>query len=148
PSPTSVCTAAAETSCTTQVWPPRSRRRTMFAPMRPSPIMPICIRASCRSCPPGSGMGEQPLECPSVTGACPRQCLAGGGHDAFRCESELRLERLQGGRSPERLHADHFTERSDVCGPAEGRGLLDRDTRRDRPRQDALAIRLRLPLAR
>ncbi len=30
-------------SWTTQSWPPRNRRVTMLAPMRPRPIMPICI---------------------------------------------------------------------------------------------------------
>src|SRR6185369_3997256 len=29
---------------TTHSWPPRTRRRTMFAPMRPRPIIPSCTR--------------------------------------------------------------------------------------------------------
>src|SRR5919202_3393965 len=43
PSPSSVAIASALTSWTTQSWPPRISRRTMLAPMRPSPIMPTCI---------------------------------------------------------------------------------------------------------
>src|SRR5262249_42453648 len=37
------------TSYTTHSWPAFMRRRTMLAPMRPSPIIP-----SCMACPPGS----------------------------------------------------------------------------------------------
>src|SRR3954470_6885482 len=43
PSPSSAEIASALTSWTTQSWPPRISRRTMLAPMRPSPIMPTCI---------------------------------------------------------------------------------------------------------
>src|SRR5436190_2574739 len=43
PSPASASTFAALTSQTTHSCPPRIRRRTMFAPMRPRPIIPICI---------------------------------------------------------------------------------------------------------
>ena len=46
PSPTSPVTASGLTSKTTQSWPLRIRRRTMLAPMRPSPIMPTCMRCS------------------------------------------------------------------------------------------------------
>ncbi len=45
-------TAAGDRSKTTQSCPARSSRRTMFEPMRPRPIIPICITSSsCR----GSG---------------------------------------------------------------------------------------------
>jgi hypothetical protein len=40
PSLTSAATASAERSKTTPLWPFFIRRRTMFAPMRPSPIIP------------------------------------------------------------------------------------------------------------
>src|SRR5882724_2464694 len=43
PSLTSALTASADTSCTTHWWPPWIRRRTMLAPMRPRPIIPICM---------------------------------------------------------------------------------------------------------
>src|SRR5215467_3359454 len=46
PSFASCSTAAAFTSYTTHSWPPRSSRRTILAPMRPRPIMPICITRS------------------------------------------------------------------------------------------------------
>ncbi len=36
-------TAWADMSKTTHSWPPFSRRRTMFAPIRPRPIIPNCI---------------------------------------------------------------------------------------------------------
>src|SRR5262245_48212954 len=36
-------TAFADLSNTTHWWPPRSRRRTMLAPIRPRPISPSCI---------------------------------------------------------------------------------------------------------
>src|SRR5580658_132378 len=43
PSLTSACTASVERSKTTEVWPFFIRRRTMFAPILPSPIIPSCI---------------------------------------------------------------------------------------------------------
>jgi hypothetical protein len=46
PSLSSVAIASALTSWTTHSCPARIRRRTMLAPMRPSPIMPTCIAAS------------------------------------------------------------------------------------------------------
>src|SRR5262249_27920381 len=42
-SSTSSFTAFGDLSKTTQLWPCFRRRRTMFAPIRPSPIMPSCI---------------------------------------------------------------------------------------------------------
>ncbi len=36
-------TAFGDMSKTTHSWPPLMSRRTMFAPIRPSPIMPSCI---------------------------------------------------------------------------------------------------------
>src|SRR5262245_30275511 len=42
PSPASSCTASALRSKTTHSWPSRMRRRTMLAPIRPSPIIPSC----------------------------------------------------------------------------------------------------------
>src|SRR5215204_7014251 len=46
PSSTSAFTASGLRSLTTHSWPPRRRRRTMLAPMRPRPIIPICIKSS------------------------------------------------------------------------------------------------------
>ena len=46
PSATSFATASGLKSNTTAECPLRSSRRTMFAPMRPSPIMPICTVSS------------------------------------------------------------------------------------------------------
>src|SRR5262245_43849751 len=40
---TSSCTACGDLSKTTHWWPPLMSRRTMFAPIRPSPIIPSCI---------------------------------------------------------------------------------------------------------
>ena len=45
PFPTSCCTTSAWVSFTTQWWPAFIRRSTMFAPMRPSPIIPSSIAA-------------------------------------------------------------------------------------------------------
>src|SRR5512143_834125 len=42
----SAATACGDLSNTTHSWPPRISRRTMSAPMRPSPIIPSCIAAS------------------------------------------------------------------------------------------------------
>src|SRR5882672_974634 len=42
----SSCTAFRDLSKTTPWWPPLTSRRTMLAPMRPSPIIPSCITAS------------------------------------------------------------------------------------------------------
>src|SRR5262245_31372254 len=53
PSASSSATASGLTSKTTHSCPSRIRRRTMFAPMRPSPIIPSCIRVS---------LGEGPLD--------------------------------------------------------------------------------------
>src|SRR5215510_9828859 len=39
----SAATAFGKASNTTQSWPPLMSRRTMFAPMRPRPIIPSCI---------------------------------------------------------------------------------------------------------
>ena len=36
-------TALADMSNTTHSWPPFRRRRTMFAPIRPRPIIPNCM---------------------------------------------------------------------------------------------------------
>src|SRR5262245_44560174 len=41
---TNSSTTCWDLSNTTHWWPPRSRRRTIFAPILPRPIMPICIR--------------------------------------------------------------------------------------------------------
>jgi hypothetical protein len=46
PSAASPRTVSALRSHTTHSWPARMRRRTMFAPMRPRPIIPSCIGAS------------------------------------------------------------------------------------------------------
>ena len=43
PSPASSSTASGLTSKTTQSCPSRIRRRTRFAPIRPSPTMPSCM---------------------------------------------------------------------------------------------------------
>src|SRR3954466_12838723 len=43
PSPLRSCTASGFWSYTTHSWPSRVSRRTRFAPMRPSPIIPSCI---------------------------------------------------------------------------------------------------------
>ncbi len=40
---TSSCTVFGDMSKTTHGWPPLMSRRTMFAPIRPSPIIPSCI---------------------------------------------------------------------------------------------------------
>src|SRR5215831_1005775 len=40
---TNSSTTSRDLSNTTHCWPPRSRRRTIFAPILPRPIMPICI---------------------------------------------------------------------------------------------------------
>ena len=44
PSPVIVATASGDTSNPTQSWPARINRRTMLAPIRPSPIIPSCMR--------------------------------------------------------------------------------------------------------
>src|SRR5579862_2165482 len=46
PSPASSCRAAASRSNTTHRWPALPRRRTMFEPMRPRPIIPSCMSLS------------------------------------------------------------------------------------------------------
>src|SRR3954470_5632275 len=46
PSLASADTASTDTSCTTHWCPPRMSRRTMFAPIRPSPTIPSCIGLS------------------------------------------------------------------------------------------------------
>ena len=46
PSFASAFTASGERSNATHSWPPRCSRRTMLAPMRPSPIIPSCIACS------------------------------------------------------------------------------------------------------
>ena len=46
PSLASAATASADLSNTVQAWPPFNRRRTMFAPMRPRPIIPSCMSLS------------------------------------------------------------------------------------------------------
>src|SRR5947208_9581604 len=51
PSPSSCRTASSLTSNTTSSCPARIRRRVMFAPIRPSPIIPSCIARSFRSTP-------------------------------------------------------------------------------------------------
>ena len=43
PSASSFLIESGNTSYTTQSWPSRIRRRTMLAPIRPSPIIPSCI---------------------------------------------------------------------------------------------------------
>src|SRR5574340_334537 len=43
PSAASRCTGSGFTSNTTQWWPPRINRRTILAPILPSPIIPNCI---------------------------------------------------------------------------------------------------------
>src|SRR5580765_1609560 len=43
PSPANCFTLASLLSYTTHWWPPRNRRRTMLAPIRPRPIIPNCI---------------------------------------------------------------------------------------------------------
>src|SRR5262245_38295745 len=53
PSASSSATASGLTSKTTHSCPSRIRRRTMFAPIRPSPIIPSCIAVS---------LGEGPLD--------------------------------------------------------------------------------------
>src|SRR6185437_878732 len=45
----SSATAAADMSKTTHSWPPRMSRRTMFAPMRPRPIIPSCMLSAPRT---------------------------------------------------------------------------------------------------
>src|ERR1700722_13649012 len=46
PSRTSSSTAFGETSNTAQSCPPTNRRRTIFAPILPRPIIPSCIKSS------------------------------------------------------------------------------------------------------
>ena len=48
PSAAMAATASGATSCATQSCPARVSRRTMFAPMRPRPIMPSCTGRSFR----------------------------------------------------------------------------------------------------
>src|SRR5437667_6491385 len=57
----------------------------------------------------------------SVPGACPGQGLAVGGDDALRREYELRLERLQWGRSAER----HPTSQLQHRGALSRRGVMN-----------------------
>src|SRR3954447_1395932 len=113
PSPSSVAIASALTSWTTQSWPPRISRRTMLAPMRPSPIMPTCIcgllfvrgRAGPALLPGGrqherlaGGHDER------VLGVRGRRAVGGedrpavaGRPDLVRAEREDRLDRVYGG---------------------------------------------------
>src|SRR5580698_1650108 len=49
-SATSSSTAFGDMSKTTQLWPALSSRRTMFAPILPSPIIPSCINAPFAAC--------------------------------------------------------------------------------------------------
>ncbi len=53
PSPARVATASGLTSKTTHSWPSRIRRRTKFAPIRPRPTMPSCMRRILSGSRPG-----------------------------------------------------------------------------------------------
>src|SRR5579884_75418 len=105
PSSSSAFTAPGFTSNTTQLWPSRIRRRTMFAPIRPSPTMPSCIgllvvmvallvvvsgrrpRREPRLVP-----GRVPADQVGRAGRAPRSPRVGGGPGAAGHVVEQRLE--------------------------------------------------------
>ena len=47
PAASSSAIGSSATSCTTQSWPPSISRLTMLAPIRPSPIIAICMVEAC-----------------------------------------------------------------------------------------------------
>src|SRR4051812_204540 len=137
PSPSSAAIASALTSWTTQSWPPRISRRTMLAPMRPSPIMPTCIcgllvvswsgRTVARFLPGGGqddrfpgGHDERVLGVGGrrAVGGEDRPAVAPRPHVA-RAEPEDRLDRDDGPPAQRRVEPGH----EDVRG---GRLLVDR----------------------
>src|SRR5258708_39692687 len=64
----------------------------------------------------------------------------------MRIEAELLMELFEGGRRPERLHADDAARVADVALPSQRRGLLDSDAGFDPRRQNALPVFARLVL--
>ncbi len=68
------------------------------------------------------------------------ELLPGCRDDVFRKKAELFLQFFQRRRCPERLHADASAVAAYIPRPAESRRLFHRDARRDRIRQDLLAI--------
>src|SRR4051794_39980229 len=137
PSPSSAAIASALTSWTTQSWPPRISRRTMLAPMRPSPIMPTCIwgllvvsgagRPAARFFPGGGqddrfpgGHDERVLGVGRrrAVGGEDRPAVASRPHVA-RAEREDRLDRDHGPRAQWRVEAGDKDVR-------DGRLLVDR----------------------
>src|SRR3954467_6088384 len=137
PSPSSVAIASALTSWTTQSWPPRISRRTMLAPMRPSPIMPTCIcgllvvswsgRTVARFLPGGGQDDRFPGgHDERVLGVRPRRAVGGEDRPAVaprphvaRAQAEDRLDRDHGARVQRRVEPGDEHVR-------DGRLLVDR----------------------
>src|SRR5262245_14612413 len=75
-----------------------------------------------------------------------RELRLGRRHHVVDGESESLLELLERSGGAERLHAQPGAARARVALPAERRRLLHRHARRDRGRNDAVAVLLRLLL--
>src|SRR5690349_2678220 len=117
PSFSSAATFAGFKSVTTQSCPPRIRRRTMFAPILPSPTMPSCIVRSPSS--PTSATTEQMGTPPHLLKSLvdrrlePRQATAGIG-EMHAQGTTLALE--QHAEVATRLRGLHDAERVPLAG--------------------------------
>src|SRR5450759_2924307 len=145
PSVTSCFTASALRSYTTHVCPFFIRRRTMFAPIRPSPIIPSCMTApyqgacfpegaffhgpreqQAKGYAPRDGSREGPQEGPEILVALcrrqrkevPAEALRPRGHRGLRVGGEARRPRSsRNGRRDAREAAGHSL-RAGPMGPA------------------------------
>src|SRR3990172_8821547 len=120
----SSCTACGARSKTTQWWPPARSRRTMFAPIRPRPIIPSCMlcsfeRAVARRAPSGGSLERSIASDQGVR----RAVVAEPG---LRLALELREDALR--QHLAELHAP-LVERVDLPDGAlgEDRVLVERD---------------------
>ena len=73
-------------------WPPQIRRRTIFAPLLPRPIIPICIFGFLPSVRRHVRLSA--LSSCSASAALAGHLLSSGAHNVFRRESEVTLNHL------------------------------------------------------
>src|SRR4051794_16498612 len=118
-------TASARGSQETTSWSEsRLIRRTMFAPILPRPMKPICISPDLPERPwrnPAASCGLRPLE--------GRQDRAGALGDLLAGEAEVLVERLRRRRGTEVLHRDDVALLADPAVPPHRARGLDRDAR-------------------
>src|SRR3990172_2438008 len=131
----SSCTACGARSKTTQWWPPARSRRTMFAPIRPRPIIPSCMTCSFAGCGGSSRASGESLERSTASDQGVRRAVV--AESGLRLAPELRDDALR--QRLAELHAP-LVERVDPPDRTlgEDRVLVERDELSERLRRELL----------